>query len=181
MQKNTIIQPWLSFPPPPRSPDLLPNKVSQDSPFDIIDNHPLPFVPDASLADRTAAGAEGIITMSGCSNYCLKACILAALESIWGIQKNFLAQLNAVCRLLHPTHPNHLVVIQQTGAGKTHILWTLGVIERGIILIFILLLTLYANVMSKLTCANLSFKAILIQHLDMIFDANKPAYKDLLQ
>ena len=64
------------------------------------------------------------------------------------------AQLDAVYRLLHPVHPNHLAVIQQTGAGKTHILRMLGVIKRGITLIFILLLTLSANVMSKFTCAN---------------------------
>jgi hypothetical protein len=39
-------------------------------------------------------------------------------------------QLDAVYRRLHPVRPNHLAVIQQTGAGKTHILRTLGVIER---------------------------------------------------
>ena len=69
------------------------------------------------------------------------------------------AQLDAVYRLLHPVRSNHLTVIQRTGAGKTHILRTLGVIERGIVLIFIPLLTLSADVMNKFTCANQNFGA----------------------
>jgi hypothetical protein len=63
----------------------------------------------------------------------------------------FPAQIDAVFCLLHPVKPNHLAVVEQTGAGKTHILWMLGVIEQGIVLIFIPLLTLSANVMSTTT------------------------------
>ncbi len=91
------------------------------------------------------------------------------------------AQLDAVYRLLHPLRPNHLAVIQQTGAGKTHILRTLGVIERGIILIFIPLLTLSADVMSKFNCANQNFGAVAVQHLDELFNANKHVYYNLLE
>jgi superfamily II DNA helicase RecQ len=83
--------------------------------------------------------------------------------------------------LLHPLKPNHLAVIEQTGAGKTHILRTLSVIERGIVLIFIPLLTLLANVMSNFTCAAERFGAVIILHLDKLFDANEPAYRELLQ
>jgi hypothetical protein len=70
-------------------------------------------------------------------------------------------------------HLNHLAVIQQAGSGKTHILWTLGVIKQGIVLIFIPLLTLSANVKSELTCTNQHFGAIIIQHLNKLYDANK--------
>ena len=56
-----------------------------------------------------------------------------------------------------------------------------GVIERGIILIFIPLLTLSADVMSKFTCANEQFGAVAVQHLDELFDANKQVYYDLLE
>jgi hypothetical protein len=89
---------------------------------------------------------------SMCNNNHLKACIIAASESVWGIPDMFPAQLDDIFCLLHPMHPNHLAAIQQTGAGKTHILWTLGAIEQGIILIFIPLLTLSADVMAK-SCA----------------------------
>ncbi len=87
--------------------------------------------------------------MSGCDNERLKSCIIAASASVWSVNEMHPAQLDAVYPLLHPLRPNHLAVIQRIGAGKTHILRTLGVIERGIVLIFIPLLTLSANVMSK--------------------------------
>ena len=74
------------------------------------------------------------------------------------------AQLDAVYCFLHSVRPNHLAVIQQTGAGKTHILRMLGVIKRGIVLIFIPLLTLSADVMSKFLCANQNSGTVPIQH-----------------
>jgi superfamily II DNA helicase RecQ len=123
----------------------------------------------------------GAATAGGCDDNRLKACIVAALTSIWGVPDRFPAQLNAVFCLLHPMKPNHLAVVERTGAGKTHILRMLDVIERGIVLIFIPLLTLLADVMSKFTCANHRFGTVIIQHLDELFDANKSAYKDLLE
>jgi hypothetical protein len=83
--------------------------------------------------------------MYGCDDDRLKSCIIAASASVWSVHEMYPAQLDAVYRLLHPVRPNHLAVIQGTGAGKTHILQTLGVIERGIILILIPLLTLSAD------------------------------------
>ncbi len=91
--------------------------------------------------------------------------LLQPLHPVWGVREMFLAQLDAVYCLLHPMRPNHFAVIQQTGDGKTHILRMLGVIERGIALIFIPLLTLSANVMSKFTCTDQHFGAITIQHV----------------
>ena len=119
--------------------------------------------------------------MTGCDEDRLKSCIVAASALVWGVQDMYPAQLDAIYRLLHPVRPNHLAVIQRTGAGKTHILRTLGVIERGIILIFIPLLTLSADVMSKFTSADQQFGAISVYHLDELFDANKHVYSDLLK
>jgi superfamily II DNA helicase RecQ len=119
--------------------------------------------------------------MSGCDDDQLKSCIIAASALVWSVHEMYPAQLNTVYHLLHPVRPNHLTVIQRTGAGKTHILRTLGVIERGIVLIFIPLLTLSADVMSKFTCANQNFGAVAVQHLDELFDANKRVYCDLLE
>jgi hypothetical protein len=133
------------------SPNLVPHEVTQDSPFDGSNIDPLPLLPDLSLDDWTSKDTAAVIAMLGCDNNRLSACIIAAFVSIWGVREMFLAQLGAVYWLLHPMRPNHLAVIQQTGAGKTHILWTLGVIERGIMLIFIPLLALSTNVMSKFT------------------------------
>jgi superfamily II DNA helicase RecQ len=119
--------------------------------------------------------------MSGCDDDQLKSCIIAASALVWIVHEMYPVQLNTVYHLLHPVRPNHLTVIQRTGAGKTHILRTLGVIERGIVLIFIPLLTLSADVMSKFTCANQNFGAVAVQHLDELFDANKRVYCDLLE
>jgi hypothetical protein len=66
------------------------------------------------------------------------------------------------------------------GARKTHILRMLGVIKCGSVLIFIPLLTLSAGVMSKFISTNQRFGAIIIQHLDELYDATKQVYKDLL-
>jgi superfamily II DNA helicase RecQ len=168
--------------PSPPSTSLIPHHVSRDPPFDGDNNHPPPIVPNASIGDQTtAATTAGTATAGGCNDDRLKACIVAASTSIWGVPDMFPAQLDAVFCLLHPMKPNHLAVIKQTGAGKTHILWTLGVIERGIVLTFIPLLTLSADVMSKFTCANYRFGTVIIQYLDELFDANKSAYKDLLE
>ncbi len=54
----------------------------------------------------------------------------------------------------------------------------LGVIEQGIVLIFIPLLTLSADEILKFTCANQCFGAVIIQHLDKLYNANKQAYTD---
>ena len=60
------------------------------------------------------------------------------------------AQLLEACyQLLHPHRLDCLVVVHRTGGGGTHILRTLGVIERGVTFIFIPLLTLSADVMRK--------------------------------
>jgi hypothetical protein len=168
--------------PSPSLLSLVPHDISRDPPFDGDDNHPLPIVPDVLISNQTTAAMTAFtVATVACNNNCLKACIIAASKSVWGIGDMFPTQLDAVYRLLHPMWPNHLAVIQRTGAGKTHILRMLGVIERGIVLIFIPLLTLSADVMSKFTCANHHFRTVIIQHLDELCNANKSAYKDLLE
>ncbi len=82
--------------------------------------------------------------------------------------------------LLHLHCPNSLVVVHQTGGRKTHILCTLSVIERGIILIFIPLLTLSVNVMHKFKLSNPTCGNGGIYHLDKIFDYNCSVYQKLL-
>jgi len=55
------------------------------------------------------------------------------------------------------------------GGGKNHILRTLGVIERGIVLIFIPLLTLSADVMHKFDAANTTWGNVGVYHLDELY------------
>jgi hypothetical protein len=98
--------------PPPHSLDLIPHEVTQDSLFNGSNVNPLPVFPDLSLDDRTPDDTAAAIAMSGCDDSCLRACIIAAAVSVWGVREMFQAQLNAVYQLLHPTRPNHLAVIQ---------------------------------------------------------------------
>jgi superfamily II DNA helicase RecQ len=167
--------------PLPSSLSLVPHNISQDPPFDGNDNHPLPIVPNTNFGNWMDADTDEVVALTRCDDGNLKACIVAASTSVWGVPEMFPAQLDADFCLLHPMKPNHLAVIEQTGAGKTHILQTLGVIKRGIVLIFIPLLMLLADVMSKFTCAAKRYGAVIIQHLDELFNTNKPAYHKLLQ
>jgi len=67
------------------------------------------------------------------------------------------------------------------GGGETHILRTLGVIERGIVLIFIPLLTLSADVMHKFEVANTTWGNVGAYHLDELYNANRRAFESLLR
>jgi hypothetical protein len=151
---------------PPRSPDCAPHEITQDNPLQGYEDNALSHPPDEGFDDWSPADTERFVVMSGCDDDWLKSCIIAASASVWSVHEMYPTQLDAVYRLLHPVQRNHLAVIWRTGTGKTHILRTLGVIERGIILIFIPLLTLSADVMSKFMCANQQFGAAAVQHLD---------------
>jgi hypothetical protein len=118
--------------------------------------------------------------MSSVNDAQLKDCIVAASASVWGVPMMCPGQLDACFCLLHPHHPNSLVVVHWTGWGKSHILFTLGVIERGIILMFIPLLTLSADVMHKFESADPTWENVGVYHLDKFFDCNQLAYHQLL-
>ena len=96
-------------------------------------NPPPPRSPDAS-PDRDMINKQ-VLVLSHLDAARLKDCIVAASASVWGVPTMRPTQLGACYHLLHPHHPNSLVVVHRTGGGETHIPRTLGVIERGIILI----------------------------------------------
>ena len=91
--------------------------------------------------------------LSGIIDTRIHNCIIAALTSVWGIPTMHPAQLEACYCLLHPHRLNLLLVVHWAGGGKTHILHMLGVIELGIVLIFVPLLTLSTDVMHKFEAA----------------------------
>ena len=166
--------------PPPGSLDIVPPGVT-NAEINIVNEPPSsPVPPDFGFDDWTVADTERIVAMYGCSDDRLRACIVAASSSVRGVQEMYTMQIDSVF-LLHPVRSNNLAVIQQTGAGKTHILRTLGMMERGIVLIFIPLFTLSADVMSKFTCADQRFGAVTVQHLDKLYNGNKKVYHELLE
>ena len=98
----------------------------------------------------------------------------------WGIQMMLLGQLEACFCLIQLHRPNSLMVEHWTGGAKTHKLLFLGVIERGIVLIFIPLLTLSTNVMHKFKSVDPTWGNVGIYSLDILFDCNRSAYNQLL-
>ncbi len=171
--------------PPPRSPDASPDRDmitdNLDDAFDAMFLHPPIVSPDDFNDDWGAVVTEQALALSHIDDARLKDCIVAASASVWGIQTMRPAQLEACYHLLHPHRPNSLVVVHRTSGGKMHILRTLGVIERGIILNFIPLLTLSADVMHKFEDANTTWGNVGVYHLDELYDSNRQAFDRLLQ
>jgi superfamily II DNA helicase RecQ len=124
---------------------------------------------------------EDALALSGVDDASLKDCIVDASASVWGVLTMRPAQLDACFCLLHPHRPNSLVVVHRLGGGETHILRTLGVIERGIVLIFIPLLTLSADVMHKFEDYNPRWGNVGVYHLDELYDCNRHLYHSLLR
>ncbi len=152
-------------PPSPDAPsDRRVNASALDVAFDAMLLNPT-FVADDNFSDDWGAtDTKEALALSSVNNARLKDCISATSAFIWGVPTMRPGQLKACFHLLHPHHPNSLVVVHRTGGGKTHILRTLGVIERGIIIIFIPLLTLSANVMHKFESADPTWGNVGIYH-----------------
>jgi len=91
---------------------------------------------------------EEALAVSGGNNSQLKDCIVDASASVWGVPTMRPAQLEACFRLLHPHR------------------------ERGIVLIFIPLLTLSAVVMHKFKEYNPMWGNVGVYHLDELYNCN---------
>jgi len=170
--------------PTPPSPDASPARPPDTSELDsAFDDMLLDRTVDADsdfIDDWGVADTEEALALSGIDETRLKDCIVAVSASVWGVRTMRPAQLEACYRLLHPHHPDYLVVVHRTGGGKTHILRTLGVIERGMIFIFIPLLTLSADVMHKFEDANTTWGNVGAYHLDELYDSNRSAFTRLM-
>ena len=92
-RKNTAMA---NSTPPPGSPYIVPPGVTNTE--INIANDPLssPVPPDVGFDDWTAADTERIVAMSGCSDDRLRACIVAASSSVWGVREMYPTQIDAV-------------------------------------------------------------------------------------
>jgi hypothetical protein len=147
---------------------------------------------DAILLNQTTASKDNIsdiwgatdtedaLALSGVVERRLNDCIVSASASVLGVPAVHPIQLEACFCLLHPHRPNSLMVVNWTGGGKTHILCTLWIIKRVIILMFIPLLTPSADVMHKFELPNPKWESIGIYLLNVIFHFNCLAYQKLI-
>jgi hypothetical protein len=170
-----------SLPPSPHAPsDCRVDASALDVAFDTMLLNPT-FVADDDFSDDWGTtDTKEALALSSVDDAQLKDCISAASASVWGVSAMRPGQLEACFCLIHPHRPNSLMVVHWTGGGKTHILCTLGVIERGIVLISIPLLTLSADVMHKFKSADPTWGNVGVYHLDELFDCNHLAYHQLL-
>ena len=70
--------------------------------------------------DWGVADTEEALALSFVNNAKLKACIVAALASVWGFPAMLPTQLEAFYRLLHPHCPKSLVVVHRKGGEDSH-------------------------------------------------------------
>jgi superfamily II DNA helicase RecQ len=83
--------------------------------------------------------------------------------------------------MFDPDKPNAVLAVYRTGEGKSHVIRMVGVLDRGVCLIFIPLLTLSADVMSKFQSACQLYGSVRAYHLDEIYDNNRDIYNAVLQ
>ena len=107
-------------PPSPPSPNAPPEGGALCDKFDtmLLDTSEIVNYnfPDNWGIDDT----EDALASSGVDDVSLKDCIVDASASVWGVPTMRPAQLEACFCLLHPQHPNSLVVVHHTGGGDSH-------------------------------------------------------------
>ena len=58
-------------------------------------------------------------------------------RAVCGVDRLRPMQARVALEVLRPDTPNHVVVIQRTGSGKTLLMWVVGLMLRGLIVIFV--------------------------------------------
>ncbi len=117
----------------PSCDDVADGAVAAPSCDDLADSavaaHSWEDVAEAAVAAPSCDDvADAAVAAPSCDDVRLRQCIVAASASVWAVPNMFSTQIDACYRLLHPHHSDHLAVIHRMGAGKTHILRTLGVV-----------------------------------------------------
>jgi hypothetical protein len=121
----------------PSCNDVADGAVAAPSCNDLADSavtaHSWEDVTEAAIAVPSCNDVvDAAVAKRSCANVHLWQCIVAVLASVWAVPNMFPTQVDACYCLLHLHHPDHLGVIHRMGAGKTHILRMLGIVEQGI-------------------------------------------------
>ena len=82
--------------------------------------------------------------------------------------------------MIDPAQPNAVLAVYRTGLGKSHVIRMLGVLDRGICMVFIPLLTLSADVMAKFQSACEDFGNVRTYHLDELVDSDPAVHDEVL-
>ena len=101
-------------------------------------------------------------------------------RDVWGTPSLRPMQSNILRLLIDPSLPNAVLAVYRTGLGKSHVIRMIGVLDRGICMIFIPLLTLSADVMKKFQSACQHFGSVRAYHLDELVDSDPTLHDEVL-
>ena len=102
-------------------------------------------------------------------------------RAVCGVDRLRPMQAQVALEVLRPDTPNHVVVVQRTGSGKTLLMRVVGLMLRGVVVIFVPLHALTADVMAKFSEASQQWGAVQAFNLDELSDNAKNVYLDLLE
>ena len=106
---------------------------------------------------------------------------LAAVSSdVWGVDELRDGQKQVGRCLLDPTKSKAVLAVAPTGSGKTHIVRCIGPMLGGVVLYFVPLLALSADILLKFSDADQSFGTIQAFNLDELYKNARGKYGELL-
>ena len=143
-----------------------------DGAFDSMLLNPQIVSPDDFDNDLSTGEAEDTLTAPDVDDTRLKECICHVCVGM-GHPDDVSHTARGVLSSAPSPSPESSHCCPSDGGGKTYILRTLDVIERGITSIFIPLLTLSADVMHKFEHAATTWGNVGVYHLDKLFDLNR--------
>ncbi len=170
-------------PPPQRAPNdavtppLVPNYSScaaATASADFCDDPSAEMDWDPADVDEAAALADAYNPATLLSD-------LAAVSSdVWGVDELRDGQKRVGLRLLDPTKSKAVLAVAPTGSGKTHIVRCIGPMLGGVVLYFVPLLALSADILLKFSDADQSFGTIQAFNLDELYKNARGKYGELL-
>ena len=90
-------------------------------------------------------------------------------DNIWGEPQLCPNQVKAAARLVDPSRLSDLLLVVQTGSGKTHVTRIIGVAKKDITLVVINLHTLTADQLAKFVGTNQAYGTIEAHNVDEMF------------
>jgi hypothetical protein len=165
-------------------PSLATIKFPQFSPSTIHRRHP--YLHNMNLSTAAAALTDASLSPppspppAGSSDM-LDVMITACSAAVWDTEELRPMQQKIIRLMFDPDKPNAMLAVYRTGEGKSHVIRMVGVLDRGVCLIFIPLLTLSADVMTKFQSACQLYGSVRAYHLNEIYDNNRDIYNAVLQ
>ena len=100
---------------------------------------------------------------------------------VWRVPELRIRQREVLTKYIDPRTPKYMIACLRTSAGKSHCMRLIGTMERGVMLIFIPLLTLSADILDKFISTDQRYGKVGVVHLDEMVDNAPEEYESFLQ